>query len=70
LASGLQGIEPGGNGGILEYRNSRTLNYRLKFLHDRLKDGNRLIVDFFIEKRWFYQVAKRWVDLQTGLLGR
>ena len=40
------------------------------FLHDSLKDGNRLIVDFFIEKRWFYQEAKCWGDAQAGLLDR
>jgi hypothetical protein len=40
------------------------------FLHDCLLDGNRLIVDFSIEKRWFYQVKKRWMDSQTGLSDR
>jgi hypothetical protein len=30
----------------------------LNFLHDRRKDENRLIVDFLIEKRWFWQVVK------------
>jgi hypothetical protein len=29
-------------------------------IHDHLKYGNRLIADFFTEKRWFYQVTKRW----------
>jgi len=39
----------------------------LNFLHDTRIDGNRLIVDFFNEKRRFYQVEMLWLDYRTGL---
>jgi hypothetical protein len=42
----------------------------LNFLHDCLKDENRLIVDFLIEKRWFYQVVTLWAGSQPRRLDR